>query len=81
MEVWYRARFGEIEEVAVEKSTEKTVVLGSGRSARIDTDWQWYRKEREQVKLAMVAQYQEEANDFRKKLAYAEEKVAKALKS
>ena len=75
---FYRARFNEIVEVEVEKETDKFVVLEGGRSEAKDSDWQWYRREREQAKIAQIARREHQRDVAKKQLEYAEAQLAKA---
>lgn len=81
MEVWYQSKFGKIQEVTVVRSTEKFVVLPNGRREAIDTDWCWYRRDREQAKAAMVAAYQAEVESALQTLRRKQAKVVEAQRA
>ena len=75
---WYQAHFGQIEEIEVVKVTGKTVTLSTGSKRRLDSQWEWYRPEREQAKAAMIIEYERERNRAREILESCEEQLAKA---
>ncbi len=79
MAIWYKASFGEIEEVEIVSNTEKFVTLKSGRKNAISTDWFWYRRSREEVKAAMVSKYEEERNIKEAHLRQAQKKLDDAI--
>jgi hypothetical protein len=58
MTTWYKAGFGKIEEVEVERETELFVVFKNGRRSAKNSDWVWYAQDREQAKQVMIANYQ-----------------------
>lgn len=78
MEKWYRAQFADVEEVAVERCTDKFIILPSGRKDAIDSDWKWYRRDREEAKAAMVAEYERSLAETRKIIDWEEARLAKA---
>ena len=78
MTIWYKAVFGRIEEVEVVRETEKFIVLSNGRREAINTDWYWYRKDREQAKQAMIEDAEKERDKVLRNLEFAEQKISEA---
>lgn len=78
METWYRAAFGKIGEVEILRSTHNFVVFPNGRKEAIDSEWQWYRRDRDQAKAAMVEQYEKNVRSIQCRLWAAEDTLAQA---
>lgn len=78
MEKWYLAKFCEIKEIEIERATDKFVILTSGRRGAIDSNWMWYRRDREQAKMAMIAKYEKERDKAKRELDRYERIIAEA---
>lgn len=79
MTIWYRARFGEIKPVSVEKSTKMYIVLSSGRRELLDSNWTWYRPSVQEVKQAMIDYHKGEVAKAKQQVTYEEERLSKAI--
>ena len=78
MAIWYSAMFGKIRPVQIIKETDKFVIFENGKRSAKNSDWIWYAKTKEEVKSAMVAQYELERDEIKRQLAFAEDKVNNA---
>lgn len=79
METWYRASFGIVEEVLVERVTEHCVILPNQQIFPKDSNWRWFRQSRDEAKAVMVEHYEFERNSYLKILRDAQEKLVRAL--
>jgi len=57
MTIYYKASFGGIEPVDVDKETTYYVYINGGRTDK-DSNLQWIRKTRDEAKAAMLKHYQ-----------------------
>jgi len=72
MEIWYNATYGSIEEIAVLKSTSKTITLKNNRRCHISSEGTYYAKTRDEAKDMLFRYYREIRDLAQSRLDHAE---------
>lgn len=73
-EIWYEAKFRNIDKVEVERATEQSVWIKGGRNARM-TDWRSFFPTWDEAHAWLISGAEHEVSEARQTLQYANDRL------